>query len=337
MCAPTARRCCCCIWSPSLNSCRRAIEPFHGQITWHDPDGIYRPGKLMLTDFAWNHTTLWAIKADDRFTYLQDQFDPERVYDQLAERKARFGDEIVEHIEFMKFGGRLVPQGMTLVRYQSPEQLRELTEFCESIGIWTADPHTHFLDEDARWNGSPSWMPRRPGIPTLCSIRAIYGGFKMPEPMVERQLARLTWTDVAALDKDPGLVILPIGAIEQHGPHLPLITDTLLATHVLDETLVTAPGGGAGVGAAAAQLRQEHRACRLPRHPLALNRDPARGPARHRAQRLRGRLSTARLLQRTRRQHGRAGRRGPRHPRRDRPALLLPAPLALRRSALRDQ
>ena len=131
------------------------IQPFDGQITWHDPDGVYRPGKLMLTDFAWNHTTLWAIKADDRFTYLQDQFDPSRVYDQLAERKARFGDEIVEHIEFMKFGGRLVPQGMTLVRYESPEQLRQLTKFCESIGIWTADPHTHFLDEDARWNGKP--------------------------------------------------------------------------------------------------------------------------------------------------------------------------------------
>lgn len=63
----------------------------------------------------------------------------------------------------------------------------------------------------------------------------------MSEPIIERQLARLTWTDVAALDKDPGVVILPVGAIEQHGPHLPLITDTLLATHVLDRTLSQLP------------------------------------------------------------------------------------------------
>jgi hypothetical protein len=131
------------------------IAPFGGAITWHDTDGVYRPGKLMLTDFSWNHTTLWAIKADERFTYLQDQFDPVQVYAHLAQRRARFGDDILEHIEFMKFGGRLAPQGMTLVRYRSPEQLRELTDYCESIGIWTADPHTHYLDEDARWNGQP--------------------------------------------------------------------------------------------------------------------------------------------------------------------------------------
>ena len=29
--------------------------------------------------------------------------------------------------------------------------------------------------------------------------------------MVERHLARLTWTDIAALDKDEGVVILPVG------------------------------------------------------------------------------------------------------------------------------
>ena len=59
--------------------------------------------------------------------------------------------------------------------------------------------------------------------------------------MVERHLARLTWTDIAALDKDEGVAILPVGAIEQHGPHLPVLTDTLLVTHVLDATLARLP------------------------------------------------------------------------------------------------
>ena len=27
--------------------------------------------------------------------------------------------------------------------------------YCEEIGIWNANPHTHFLDEDVRWNGQP--------------------------------------------------------------------------------------------------------------------------------------------------------------------------------------
>lgn len=57
----------------------------------------------------------------------------------------------------------------------------------------------------------------------------------------QRYLAHLAWPEVAALDKEEGVVILPIGAIEQHGPHLPTITDTLLVTHVLDATLAALP------------------------------------------------------------------------------------------------
>ncbi len=56
-----------------------------------------------------------------------------------------------------------------------------------------------------------------------------------------RHLAHLTWQETAALDKKNGVVILPIGAIEQHGPHLPTLTDTLLVTHVLDATLARLP------------------------------------------------------------------------------------------------
>lgn len=43
------------------------------------------------------------------------------------------------------------------------------------------------------------------------------------------QLAHLTTTDVAAIDKTNAVVVQPIGAVEQHGPHLPLITDALHA------------------------------------------------------------------------------------------------------------
>ncbi|MEM9777252.1 MAG: creatininase family protein [Chloroflexota bacterium] len=56
-----------------------------------------------------------------------------------------------------------------------------------------------------------------------------------------RYLAHMTSPVVAALDKQDGVVILPIGAVEQHGPHLPLITDTMIATHALDATLAQLP------------------------------------------------------------------------------------------------
>ena len=58
---------------------------------------------------------------------------------------------------------------------------------------------------------------------------------------MKRYLAHMTSPEIAALDKQNGVVVLPIGAIEQHGPHLPLITDALIATGGLDATLAQLP------------------------------------------------------------------------------------------------
>ena len=43
------------------------------------------------------------------------------------------------------------------------------------------------------------------------------------------RLADLPWTEVDALDRHRTVAILPIGAVEAHGPHLPLATDAILA------------------------------------------------------------------------------------------------------------
>lgn len=42
-------------------------------------------------------------------------------------------------------------------------------------------------------------------------------------------LSHMTWEEVRDLDKARALAILPTGAVEAHGPHLPLITDVLIA------------------------------------------------------------------------------------------------------------
>lgn len=43
-------------------------------------------------------------------------------------------------------------------------------------------------------------------------------------------LADLTWEDVRDLDRAGTVAVLPVGAIEAHGPHLPLGTDVLIAS-----------------------------------------------------------------------------------------------------------
>lgn len=48
-----------------------------------------------------------------------------------------------------------------------------------------------------------------------------------------RFLPFLSWTDVAALpDKSNTVIVLPTGAIEQHGPHLPCSVDSVISSGV---------------------------------------------------------------------------------------------------------
>ncbi len=56
-----------------------------------------------------------------------------------------------------------------------------------------------------------------------------------------RNLAQLSWTDIRDLDKTNACVVLPVGAIEQHGPHLPVLTDTLLVERELEMALERLP------------------------------------------------------------------------------------------------
>ena len=47
-----------------------------------------------------------------------------------------------------------------------------------------------------------------------------------------RRFADLTGPQVAELLTDTTILVQPLGAIEQHGPHLPLSTDSVVATAV---------------------------------------------------------------------------------------------------------
>ena len=51
----------------------------------------------------------------------------------------------------------------------------------------------------------------------------------IPEAREARQLAEMTWEEARDLDRGRTVAVLPVGAIEAHGPHLPLATDCVIA------------------------------------------------------------------------------------------------------------
>jgi hypothetical protein len=106
----------------------------------------------LLSDYTWNHTTLWALKADPAYTYLQCGFDPATVRDQLRLLRRRFGLEILFHMEFMKNGtGRVIPGAIPLVYYTSEERLNEMIAFCRDIGVFVANPHVNNVEGGGRY------------------------------------------------------------------------------------------------------------------------------------------------------------------------------------------
>ena len=89
-------------------------------------------------------------------------------------------------------------------------------------------------------------------------------------------LGALAWPDVAARASTT-LLALPLGSTEQHGPHLPLATDTEIAVALAGRL---AEVRSEVVVAPAARLRFQRRARRLPRHPLDRAGRLGAGPGR---------------------------------------------------------
>jgi creatinine amidohydrolase len=65
------------------------------------------------------------------------------------------------------------------------------------------------------------------------------------------RLAEMTWTEVEALDLTRTVALLPVGAVEAHGPHLPLATDGIISGAMAEEAARILIGERAGEEAGA--------------------------------------------------------------------------------------
>ena len=139
------------IASSQLGELETAARDAGGSVTH---SGIY-PGlnaRPLLSDYTWNHTTLWAMRSDGAYTYLQCGFNPDTVRDQIKQLRERFGQEILFHMEFMKNGdGCVVPGAIPLVYFKTEERLNDMIDFCRKIGVFVANPHVNNVEGGGRY------------------------------------------------------------------------------------------------------------------------------------------------------------------------------------------
>jgi FAD/FMN-containing dehydrogenase len=124
-----------------------------GAVTFSAPYGGLRDSPL-LSDYTWNHTTLWAMKADPAWTYLQCGFDPDpgRAREQLRLLKGRFGGDFLHHIEWMKNGASTVFAGaIPVVRFTTEARLNEMIDTCREHGVFVANPHVNHVEGGGRY------------------------------------------------------------------------------------------------------------------------------------------------------------------------------------------
>ena len=134
-----------------LQALTAAANAVGGEVTLADAYKGIRTQPL-LSDYTWNHTTLWYMKRDPEFTYLQCGFSATEPRSQFAQLKSRYGDDFLLHLEFMKNGaGVIVPGSIPLVRFTTEDRLNDMINSCRSIGVSVANPHSNNVEGGGRY------------------------------------------------------------------------------------------------------------------------------------------------------------------------------------------
>jgi FAD/FMN-containing dehydrogenase len=134
----------------------RSLENFRnllggrGTITLEMPtdDG---PGKVPLYEYTWNHTTLQVLKSDRTVTYLQCLYPHDRLLQKVEEMRTMFPDEVLQHLEFIRFNGQLTCSGLPVVRYSDAERLNEIIRLHEAHEVHIANPHVYTVEDGSRY------------------------------------------------------------------------------------------------------------------------------------------------------------------------------------------
>ena len=120
-----------------------------GTITLEQPTDE-TPAKTPLYEYTWNHTTLQVLKSDRTVTYLQCLFPHDRVLASVKQMTEMFPDEVIPHLEFIRFAGKVTCSALPVVRYTTAERLNEIIDLFEANGVTIANPHVYTVEDGSR-------------------------------------------------------------------------------------------------------------------------------------------------------------------------------------------
>ncbi|MBL8377055.1 MAG: FAD-binding oxidoreductase [Burkholderiales bacterium] len=141
------------------------VAAMGGRITWRNDPAAAGAKRLTLREFMWNHATLHAIREAEAqgvapgmaggITYLQLGYPAGRNLELVRRIHEIFGDEIVQHVEFIRVKGAMTCSGLPIVRWSDEARLREVMRRLEEEGVYIADPHTWVVEDGGKKSINP--------------------------------------------------------------------------------------------------------------------------------------------------------------------------------------
>ncbi len=111
--------------------------------------------KITLQEFMWNHATLHVLRAGEPVTYLQLGYALGRNLELVRRISEIFGDEITQHLEFIRVKGVMTCSGLPIVRWSGEPRLRVVMRRLEEEGLYIADPHTWWVEDGGKKSINP--------------------------------------------------------------------------------------------------------------------------------------------------------------------------------------
>jgi FAD/FMN-containing dehydrogenase len=133
-----------------------ALDPFLALAAREKAAIVYRSdtataeekkGLPPVFELAWNHTTLRGLRVDPTITYLQVLYPFPTHVESVGRMTALLGEEVMGHLEFIRFDGKVACTGLPIVRYSTDARLDALIKLHEDNGCPIFNPHRYTLEE----------------------------------------------------------------------------------------------------------------------------------------------------------------------------------------------